>query len=197
MNTTKSATPDKATEEKSTGIDLATEISQIASSDPDEVKLDRVLMETDTMMTIDGHPYELVTNYHDGFDKEKLGERFSDILTKYDYVVGDWGYEQLRLKGFYSPTNRRARRDQLITTLEDYLFEYCNFGCAYFVLHQVNPPKQPTAPRRKRSRRPRKAQINERKVSVKPIKKGAKAEKSPRKRHFTIREKSKRKTGEN
>ena len=28
------------------------------------------------------------------------GERFSEVLARYDYIVGDWGYEQLRLRGF-------------------------------------------------------------------------------------------------
>ncbi len=30
-----------------------------------------------------------------------LGERFSEVLARYDYIVGDWGYEQLRLRGFF------------------------------------------------------------------------------------------------
>ena len=33
-------------------------------------------------------------------DPERLGERFSEVLARYDYIVGDWGYEQLRLRGF-------------------------------------------------------------------------------------------------
>lgn len=90
-----------------------------------------------TEMTIDGHPYVLVDNYHEGFDLQKLDERYADILAKYDYIVGDWGFDQLRLRGFYNNDNRHAERDQTIATLEDYLYEYCNFGCAYFVLEKV------------------------------------------------------------
>ena len=82
-----------------------------------------------TTMMIDGHAYTLVDNYRE--------ERYTDILAKYDYIVGDWGFEQLRLHGFYSDNNRYAAPDQVISTLEDYLEEYCNFGCAYFVLEKV------------------------------------------------------------
>lgn len=103
-------------------------------------------MESTERFTINGQPYALVANYHDGFDKEKLAVRFSDILFKYDYIVGDWGYEQLRLKGFYAENNKRAHRDQLINTLQDYLYEYCNFGCAYFVLQRLGAPKHEARP---------------------------------------------------
>ena len=48
---------------------------------------------------IHGHEYELLTNHREGWDPEAFKRRFSEILDKYDYIVGDWGYGQLRLKG--------------------------------------------------------------------------------------------------
>ncbi|EAG7129732.1 DUF1027 domain-containing protein, partial [Listeria monocytogenes] len=59
-------------------------------------------------ITIQDLNYEIITNYRDAFDEEKLNERFSDILGRYDYIVGDWGYDQLRLKGFFEDDNRKA-----------------------------------------------------------------------------------------
>ena len=53
------------------------------------------------MITIDGVTDELVKDVRDGFQEEAFKERYADILKKYDYIVGDWGYDQLRLKGFY------------------------------------------------------------------------------------------------
>lgn len=47
------------------------------------------------------HPFEIVYDYRQGFDLDKFVERYSSILNKYDYIVGDWGFEQLRLKGFF------------------------------------------------------------------------------------------------
>src|SRR5699024_6023758 len=85
-----------------------------------------------------GNIYEIIENKKGGLHEEVLKERYSDILKKYDYIVGDWGYEQLRLKGFYKDNNPKATFDKKINVLEDYLYEYCNFGCAYFVIKKVN-----------------------------------------------------------
>ncbi|WP_052158856.1 YutD family protein [Halobacillus sp. BBL2006] len=90
------------------------------------------------MVELLGKKYELVENYREAFQQEDVEGRFSDILGKYDFVVGDWGYGQLRLKGFYDDQNSKATFDTKISTLEDYLYEYCNFGCAYFVLKRVH-----------------------------------------------------------
>lgn len=90
------------------------------------------------MVAIQNKQYELVKEFRDGFNEEALKARFSDILMKYDYIVGDWGYGQLRLKGFFSDDNHKASFDTKISTLSEYLYEYCNFGCAYFVLKKID-----------------------------------------------------------
>ncbi|SDM14021.1 YutD family protein [Sediminibacillus halophilus] len=90
------------------------------------------------MIEIEGKNYEVVENVKDGFQEEAVKQRFSDILSKYDFIVGDWGYEQLRLKGFYDNQNPKAGFDSKISTLDDYLYEYCNFGCAYFVMKRID-----------------------------------------------------------
>lgn len=92
-------------------------------------------------ITAGTHTFSLVKDYRDGFDAERFGQRFEQILNKYDYVVGDWGFEQLRLRGFYNDKNHSANRDQTISTLQDYLLEFCNFGCAFFVLQNSAPER--------------------------------------------------------
>ncbi|WP_284141669.1 MULTISPECIES: YutD family protein [unclassified Virgibacillus] len=89
------------------------------------------------MIELFGKEYELIENIKEGFQEEAIKERYSDILKKYDYIVGDWGYEQLRLKGFFEDSHPKATYDTKISALDDYLYEYCNFGCAYFVLHKI------------------------------------------------------------
>ncbi len=89
------------------------------------------------MIELQGNNYEIIVNHKNGLDKEKFDERYSDILSKYDFILGDWGYEQLRLKGFYDDQNPRATFDTKVSTCEDYLYEYCNFGCRYFILKQI------------------------------------------------------------
>lgn len=95
------------------------------------------------MVILDKYEYEVIEENRDALDEEALQERYSDILAKYDYIVGDWGYNQLRLKGFYEDKNPKAAFDTKISTVQDYLYEYCNFGCAYFVLKRGKKvPKQ-------------------------------------------------------
>ncbi|GEL90366.1 YutD family protein [Pediococcus parvulus] len=96
---------------------------------------------------INGHQYQLISNDRDAFDREQLAERFSPVLSKYDFIVGDIGYEQLRLKGFYSNQDRNAKDNEKQGAIQDYLLEFCNFGCAYFILKNLSVNK----PAKKRS----------------------------------------------
>mgnify|MGYP002623689203 CR=1 FL=1 len=83
--------------------------------------------------------YEVMEENRDGWNPEAFKERYSDILDKYDYIVGDWGYGQLRLRGFYDNSNRKVPFEQRIAALDEYLHEFCNCGCPYFVLKKVKP----------------------------------------------------------
>ncbi|KLA47525.1 hypothetical protein LRB_1403 [Ligilactobacillus ruminis] len=171
-----------------------------------------IVMQSDTQMLIDGHPYVLVKNYRDGFRTDKLKERFSQILTKYDYIVGDWGYNQLRLRGFYESGSKKGTPSQNIDRLMDYLYENCNFGCAYFVLHNLDVQKPTPVPKEERRKnrvsskhrkrkRQRQNNVYEEKVyevhSRKPNRNSDKRNKMKAKtvgknsriRHFTIRQK--------
>ncbi|WP_076461279.1 YutD family protein [Limosilactobacillus caccae] len=137
----------------------------------------RVEQVDETHFKLNGHPYELVKEYRDGFNADQLAARFSSILSKYDYIVGDWGYDQLRLKGFYSEDNPLYVPDQGVATIEDYLFEYCNFGCAYFIIHNddVKTPRQRHHRTRSRHSHKKSPVIHERRRRI--------SQPSPNKRH--------------
>jgi uncharacterized protein YutD len=94
------------------------------------------------LISITGKHYEVIKDHKNGWNPEAFKERYSDVLDRYDYIVGDWGYSQLRLKGFYKEDSPRATKETSIEGLEDYLHEYCNFGCAYFVVEKVGQPRQ-------------------------------------------------------
>ena len=94
------------------------------------------------MIILDGWQYEVIEDYREGFKEEALRDRYSEILSKYDYILGDWGYGQLRLKGFFEDSSPKSSYDTKISTLQDYLYEYCNFGCAYFVLKKTGKAEQ-------------------------------------------------------
>jgi uncharacterized protein YutD len=90
-----------------------------------------------------GNTYRLVRNHKNGWNPEAFRERYSEVLERYDYIVGDWGYNQLRLKGFFRDNHPKATKETSITGLVDYLSEYCNFGCAWFVLAKVDRKQLP------------------------------------------------------
>ncbi|ASS94975.1 YutD family protein [Peribacillus castrilensis] len=89
------------------------------------------------MININNMTYEIIEDEREGYNEEAFKARYSEILTKYDYIVGDWGYGQLRLRGFFDDSNQKATFDTKISTLSEYLYEYCNFGCPYFVVKKI------------------------------------------------------------
>ena len=77
--------------------------------------------------------YELITNVRDGYDKEEVQGKATDYFIPFDYIVGDWAYGKLRLKGFYDDKNPKANKINKYSNLDKYLEENCAFGCKYFV----------------------------------------------------------------
>ncbi|WP_375180037.1 YutD family protein [Enterococcus rotai] len=149
----KSAKPAKHKEEPTATLteEITAVLEEIKEEPVKEKKKGEVVTLVDEVhVTIGERQYLLVKNHREAFDGERLGERFSDVLSRYDYIVGDWGYDQLRLKGFFNESNRKAAPEQRIDTLEDYLYEYCNFGCAYFVIERVGGKREKQQTRRKK-----------------------------------------------
>ncbi|WP_213183224.1 YutD family protein [Enterococcus lactis] len=171
-----------AEQEKTVTEELTAALEEIVEEPKAEkVKGELVTLLDDSNFLVGERHYRLVSDYREGFNAEKLGERYSDVLARYDYIVGDWGYEQLRLKGFFRADNRRAHPDQRIDSLEDYLYEYCNFGCAYFVIERIGGKKEKTTQRRKKKKNHNRAYIDEKKGPVtsnrkKPVIKNRKTE---------------------
>ncbi|MCB2874580.1 DUF1027 domain-containing protein [Streptococcus suis] len=143
---------------------------------------------------------DLLEDYKNAFDQTIFGQRFSQLMLKFDYIVGDWGNEQLRLRGFYTD-DKNVKSDLKISRLDDYLTEYCNFGCAYFVLANPNPQDLPAEeedrPRRKRSRSRNRNRNQPRTEPIAPKenksnrndrqKKGKQQNKQSEQRHFTMK----------
>ncbi|CYV57237.1 TPA: DUF1027 domain-containing protein [Streptococcus suis] len=143
---------------------------------------------------------DILEDYKNAFDQTIFGQRFSQLMLKFDYIVGDWGNEQLRLRGFYTD-DKNVKSDLKISRLDDYLTEYCNFGCAYFVLANPNPQDLPAEeedrPRRKRSRSRNRNRNQQRTEPIAPKenksnrndrqKKGKQQNKQSEQRHFTMK----------
>lgn len=120
-----------------------------------------------THLKINDQNFILTTNHKEAFDIHAIADRYMDIFDEYDFIVGDWSFEQLRLKGFFADDVKRIPHDKYISHLEDYLIEYCSFGCAYFVIehertiqerearnHLISNPNTSNNQRSKKSKSP-------------------------------------------
>jgi len=93
-------------------------------------------------LSINGQIFTVQENFNEAVNIEAIADRYMDILDSYDFVVGDWSYEQLRLKGFYADDAKIGSLEQKIKHLPDYLIEYASFGAAYFVLAHERTPAE-------------------------------------------------------
>ncbi len=82
---------------------------------------------------IDKLSYEIIKDYKNGYNKEEFISKCTDYFYDYDYIVGDWAYGKLRLKGFYNKSNKKCKEINNFDNFNKYLKENCAFDCAYFV----------------------------------------------------------------
>lgn len=85
--------------------------------------------------------YKIIENYNDAIDKEILSLKLTDYYDKYDFIVGDWAYGKLRLKGFNKKENKNFLAINDSSGIDFYIKEYCAFGCKYFILEKISIEK--------------------------------------------------------
>lgn len=81
----------------------------------------------------ENNEYEIIKNYKNGYNKDDFLGRYTDYFKDFDYIVGDWAYGKLRLKGFYNKSNKNCKEFNNFENLDKYLKENCAFDCSYFV----------------------------------------------------------------
>ena len=52
------------------------------------------------LLKSDAYQFTVLENHKDALDATRFGQRFSEIMLKYDYIVGDWSNDQLALRDF-------------------------------------------------------------------------------------------------
>jgi uncharacterized protein YutD len=82
--------------------------------------------------------FDLIKDYKDGFDKEEIENKLTDYFYDYDYIVGDWSYGKLRLKGFCKKENKKLNRINDYDNLDYYITHECAYNCKYFILERIN-----------------------------------------------------------
>ena len=60
-------------------------------------------------ITINNKTYEVIKNEKDAIDEEVLKEAITEYFENFDFIVGDWAYGKLRLKGFNDKSNKNFK----------------------------------------------------------------------------------------
>ena len=81
--------------------------------------------------------YEIMENNKDALDENILQEKFTDFFQDYDYIVGDWAYDKLRLKGFCEKENKMYKPFNDKEQIKNYIETKCAYGCKYFILKKI------------------------------------------------------------
>lgn len=88
-------------------------------------------------VTIYSTRYEIIKDYKNGFNEEEVINKFTEYFIPYDYILGDWAYNKLRLKGFCDSDNEIYNKTNDINNIENYIKNNCAYGCKYFVMKKV------------------------------------------------------------
>ena len=86
---------------------------------------------------INGIQYEIIRNDDNCLDAEVLSEKITDYFDPYDYIMGDFAYEKVRLKGFYDSNNKKANSINDIKKMDDYIKNYCSYGAKVFLIKKI------------------------------------------------------------
>jgi len=81
--------------------------------------------------------YEIIKDYKNGFEDSEIKEKLTDFFIDYDYILGDWAYGKLRLKGFNEKTNEKYSKVNDYEKIDEYIKNHCAYECRYFILKKI------------------------------------------------------------
>lgn len=82
--------------------------------------------------------YKLIKDNKECFNLKEIEEKITDYFKDYDYIVGDYAYSKLRLKGFTKKSNKLNKSINDFENVDKYIKENCAYGCKYFILEKIN-----------------------------------------------------------
>ena len=82
--------------------------------------------------------YHVLENIREALNEEELEKKITDYFQDFDYIVGDWAYGRLRLKGFNNKQNVNFKQINDIDKVDGYIKEFCAYGCRYFIIAKIN-----------------------------------------------------------
>lgn len=94
------------------------------------------------MVKINDINYEIIEDNKNAFDIGVVEEKLTDYFYDYDYVLGDWAYGKLRLKGFNDKKNKNYNKINAYENIKGYIEENCAYGCKYFIIKRISVDKE-------------------------------------------------------
>lgn len=89
------------------------------------------------LVEIDDKKYELIKNYRDAFKKEDLEGKITDYFDNFDYILGDYAYGKVRLKGFNDRDNKYFNPINDYKKIDEYILNNCAYQCRHFILKKI------------------------------------------------------------
>lgn len=80
--------------------------------------------------------YNVIKDVKDAVDVSVLTDKITDYYDGFDYIVGDWAYGKVRLKGFNKKDNKNFKPSNDIDKVETYIANNCAYGCRWFILEK-------------------------------------------------------------
>lgn len=89
------------------------------------------------IIEIDNYKYQVLREKKDCLNIEELKSLYTEYFEVYDYILGDYSYDKLRLKGFCDKTNEKFNDINDIEKVDEYIEKYCNYMANYFLLKKI------------------------------------------------------------
>ena len=86
---------------------------------------------------LENNKYLVIENKKDCLNIDELKEKYTDYFYDYDYILGDYAYNKLRLKGFCDKSNKKFNKINDIKTKDTYLKDLCAYECNYFLIKKI------------------------------------------------------------
>ncbi len=87
--------------------------------------------------TINNQLYEIYKDKDKCFNLEETESLLTEYFLPYDYILGDYSYGRLRLKGYYDEKNKKVTKINNFKDIDNYIENYCAYNCNYFILKKI------------------------------------------------------------
>ncbi len=88
-------------------------------------------------IVVDNNSYVLEKNDEEAFNLDEFRHLYTEYFYDFDYILGDYAYDKLRLKGFCVKGSPRYSEINDIKGLDKYIEDYCSYKAKCFLLKKV------------------------------------------------------------